>query len=234
MVGFDVIAARQQTMDAYVVSIMTKEHVQACFRAVLTFAADGGTVRQRSISVCTVSGSTLCLLAERSDLTPILYVFTGEKRVNRAVMHLTSALGLEGVVNLPDVFLTKKYARVQLASGVIAGSLMAAEATNQRNYLLQADSEDLERRSSGALSSVPMTTYGVAMHHRVVFVDNLFAFAYVECTKSSVDRLGRCGRPEKKHDMDCFSALERVRKYVPALAVGSAEWTLCRNGKHFI
>lgn len=85
-VGFDVVTALQQTMDTHAVPDMTEEHVQAFSPAVLTFAADGGTVRRRSITAYTLSVSTPCLLAERTDLTPILYMFASEKRVDRAVM----------------------------------------------------------------------------------------------------------------------------------------------------
>lgn len=126
------------------------------------------------------------------------------KLLESEAVHLKTALGLKGVVNIPDVIFAKKYARVQMASGVIAGLLMAAGATNRRNYLLQVHSKDLVRRSSGAVQSVPMTTYGVAMHYAVVFVNKPFAFAYVECIKSSANRLVRYGRPEKKRNMDCF------------------------------
>lgn len=117
-------------------------------------------------------------------------------------MHLKTALFLKGVVNIPDAILAKKYARLQLPSGVVSRSLMAAEATNRRNYLLQVHVEDLVRRSSGAAQSVLMTTYGLAMQYAVVLVDKPFAFAYVECIKPSVDRLGRYGRPEQKRGMD--------------------------------
>lgn len=42
-------------------------------------------MRRRSVTAYTVSVSTPCLLAERTDLFPILYAFMGEKRVSRAL-----------------------------------------------------------------------------------------------------------------------------------------------------
>lgn len=51
----------------------------------LTFAVDGGSARRRDITAYTLSISTHCLAAERTDLTPILYAFAQEKRVAPAL-----------------------------------------------------------------------------------------------------------------------------------------------------
>lgn len=84
-VGLDVVTALQQTMATASVSDLTEAYVRSEPPAVLTFAADGGQVRRRSITVIAVSVSTSCLLAGRTDLTPILYVFSGETRVDLAI-----------------------------------------------------------------------------------------------------------------------------------------------------
>lgn len=84
-VGFDVTAALQQTLAKEAVPGLTADQVQNFPRAALTFAADGGELRRRSVTAYTLSVSTPCLLKERTDLIPILYVFMGEKRVSRAV-----------------------------------------------------------------------------------------------------------------------------------------------------
>lgn len=84
-VGFDVGGALQNTMMTQAVPGMTADDVRNATRAALTFAVDGGEMRRRSITAYTVSVSTPCLLAERTDLFPILYAFMGEKRVSRAL-----------------------------------------------------------------------------------------------------------------------------------------------------
>lgn len=54
-VGFDVMLAIQQTLDSCSVVGMTNADVEALPLALMTFAADGGTVRRREITAITVS-----------------------------------------------------------------------------------------------------------------------------------------------------------------------------------
>lgn len=82
-VGFDVVAALQHTLDTKAEAGMTEDDVRCTAPAVGTFAADGGELRRRSITAYTFSVTSSCLLAGRTDLFPILYVFSGEKRVGR-------------------------------------------------------------------------------------------------------------------------------------------------------
>lgn len=82
-VSFDVVAALQNTMDTKAETGLTADDLRCTAPAVGTFAADGGEVRRRSITAYTFSVTSSCLLAGRSDLFPILYAFSGEKRVGR-------------------------------------------------------------------------------------------------------------------------------------------------------
>lgn len=84
-VALDVVTALQQTMATASVSGLTEAYVRSEPPAVLNFTADGGQVRRRSITVIAVSVSISCMLAGRTDLTPILYVFSGETRVDLAI-----------------------------------------------------------------------------------------------------------------------------------------------------
>lgn len=84
-VGYDVVAALQQTLDATTAAGLTVADVANGPAAVLTFAADGGKVRRRDLTAYTVSISSPFVESGRTDLTPIMYAFAGEKRVDRAV-----------------------------------------------------------------------------------------------------------------------------------------------------
>lgn len=84
-VGYDVISALQETLDSDSVPGMSRSFVRDGPSSVLTFAVDGGSARRRDMTAYTVSISTHCLAAERTDLTPILYAFAQEKRVAPAI-----------------------------------------------------------------------------------------------------------------------------------------------------
>lgn len=50
--------------------------------------------------------------------------------------HLKTAVALGGIANIPKVVLAKQNARLQLSSGPMTGSAMAARVTKRRNNLL--------------------------------------------------------------------------------------------------
>lgn len=143
------------------------------------------------------------------------------------------AVRFKGVLNVPGVMFAKKYGRLQLSCGTIAGSALAARGMRQRNSLLHINSEDPVRRPSGSFELVPMTTYGLALHYAVVYIYHFQAFVYLDCVTSSVDRLRRHGRQERRRQIDCFSSFSRLRKYVPVQAVEAAVGTLSRNNLDF-
>eukprot|EP00170_Pyropia_yezoensis_P003224 contig_13478_g3231 len=67
---------------------------------------------------------------------------SASKLLSPELEHLKTALGLEGVLNVPEIILAKKYARLQLSCGTIAGSGVGAGGIKRRNNLLQINSED--------------------------------------------------------------------------------------------
>lgn len=148
--------------------------------------------------------------------------------------HMKAALRLEDVRELPDVILAKKYFRVELGSGVVAGSARLRSEARRRNWLLAIDSEDRRQARNGAVEVFRRTSYGEALHYAVVLMDQPMVFAYIECVKSSADRSGKYGFAEKFREMECFSSLGGSRKYVPLLAVSSPVGTLFREGRHFV
>lgn len=76
-----------------------------------------------------------------------------------------------------------------------------------------------------------MTVYGLALFYAVAFIREPMAFAYVELVKSTADRDGKCGLPEKCGRMDCFSALGGRRRFVPLLASDGVVGTVRRDGR---
>jgi len=84
-VGFDAREALQSALDRAVKEGTTAADVNTGAPMVMTFAADGGTVRRKEITAFTVSLSLPCLENGRTDLTPIVYCLSGEKRVGRDI-----------------------------------------------------------------------------------------------------------------------------------------------------
>jgi len=84
-VGYDVISALQNAVDAAAIPGITTEDVAKEPHAVITFAADGGSVRRQDLTAFTLSLSSPTLENGRTSLTPIVYVLAGEKKVDRAV-----------------------------------------------------------------------------------------------------------------------------------------------------
>jgi len=84
-VGFDALAALQSAINHAVKEGTTAAEVEGDPPMVMTFAADGGTVRRKEITAFTVSLSLPCLENGRTDLTPIVYCLSGEKRVGRDI-----------------------------------------------------------------------------------------------------------------------------------------------------
>jgi len=84
-VGYDAIAALQAALDQAVQVGTTVADLQGGPPMVISFAADGGTVRRKEITAFTASLSLPCLENGRTDLTPIIYCLSGEKRVGRDI-----------------------------------------------------------------------------------------------------------------------------------------------------
>lgn len=99
-VGYDVIDAIQQALDRGTVPGLTASDVNSMPPAVLTFAADGGSVRRKDVTAYTMSLSSPCIIQGRTDLTPVIYAFSGEKGVERGLcMHVRDMLA--AVINAP-------------------------------------------------------------------------------------------------------------------------------------
>ena len=84
-VAFDVQEALQLAIDQAAVAGATVSRIATASPAVLTFAADGGTIKRRQLTALTVSLSSPLLAHGRTNLTPVAYVLSGEKVVDRGL-----------------------------------------------------------------------------------------------------------------------------------------------------
>lgn len=83
-VGFDVSSELRRAITEGVTPSLQAADVGASVRAVLTFAADGGTIKRKPVTAYTACVSYEHCLNGRTDLAPIAYVFSGEKTVDDA------------------------------------------------------------------------------------------------------------------------------------------------------
>jgi len=69
----------------------------------------------------------------------------------------------------------------------------------------------------------------------VVSIDGaLQAFAYLQCVRSSVDRRGAFGLPEKRRDTECFSSLGGDMRYANVEAIDAVVGTLFVRNRHVV
>jgi len=84
-VGYDVISALQNAVDAAAMPGITTEDAEKEPAVVITFAADGRSVRRQDLTAFCLSLSSPNRDNCCTSLTPIVYVLAGEKKVDRAV-----------------------------------------------------------------------------------------------------------------------------------------------------
>jgi len=109
-IGYDIKAEIQKAIDNDYLPALSAADVAVADPAVLTFASDGGTVRRKQITAFTLALSSPCMTMGRTDLSPIMYVFSGEKAVDKALSAyvrdtLADALsgGFTVPLSVPDV-----------------------------------------------------------------------------------------------------------------------------------
>ncbi|KAK1866118.1 hypothetical protein I4F81_008638 [Pyropia yezoensis] len=84
-VAFDVASILQRAINEGVKPGLSASEVGPVVRAVLTFAADGGTIKRKEVTAYTATISYEHSEYGRTDLAAIAYVFSGEKRVDKAI-----------------------------------------------------------------------------------------------------------------------------------------------------
>lgn len=132
----------------------------------------------------------------------------------------------------------KKYFRLRLRNGAIAGSSRAssdADTGRRRSNLVRILSTARRRRPSGAVENYEVNVYGLVDHYALVIVGGeAVPYAYIECVKSAADCAGQYGLAEHRQGLEWFSSFGGQRRYVDARAVDTVMGTLCRDARHYL
>jgi len=169
------------------------------------------------------------LLPPRSATAPL---------IGAALDALKAVLALEGVSNVPAIIYAKKYFRMRLSNDQIMGTVSCAEDADDRwgNHLVRVRSHmrQAARRGRGVID-VLTNVYGEVNHYAVVLINGQpNAFAYLKCMRSSVDRDGSSGLPEKRGETECFSHLSGTMRYVNVAAIDAVVGTLFVRDRHVV
>jgi len=151
---------------------------------------------------------------------------------------LKAVLALEGASNVPEKIYAKKYFRMRLSNGQIAGTVSCSEDADdrRRNHLVRVRSHmrQAARRGRGVID-VLTNVYGEVHHYAVVLINGQpNAYAYLECVRSSVDRDGTSGFPEKRGETECFSHLGGTMRYVNVAAIDAVVGSLFVRDRHVV
>lgn len=150
--------------------------------------------------------------------------------------HMKAVLTLEKIAEFPSEILGKKYSRLRLPNGQVAGSVRTtlSQGNRRRDHLVRVRST-CRKRAQGAEEVVPVNVYDAVHHYVVVYSEQKpMAFAYIECIKASADRRGAFGLAEKRRWTDCFSALGGAMRYVNVLAIDAVVGTLYVGSRHVV
>ena len=148
---------------------------------------------------------------------------------------MREVLELEGVADIPQRIVAKKYCRLKLVRGQVAGSTMSSRRGGRRDNLVRVESKVRRRTRGGGTEDAIVSIYGAVHHYAVVFVSGRpMAFAFIECVVSSADRHGKYGLPENRRGTDCFTSLGGRLRYVDVQAIDAVVGTLEVRTKHVV
>jgi len=158
--------------------------------------------------------------------------------IGAELARMEAVLVLEGVAELPPHIFAKKYFRERLANGQISGTVSSSQdaGDRRRDHLARVRSHVLQTTGRGQRQErVPVNVYGAVHHYAVILVaGELKTFAYIECVRSSADRPGAYGLPEKRRDTECFSILGGFMRYVNMTSIDAVVRTLFVRERHVV
>jgi len=148
---------------------------------------------------------------------------------------MREVLALEGIADVPDQIVAKKYCGLKLVREQVSGSTMSFRRGGRRDHLVRVESKVLRPVRGGGTEEAIVSIHGAVHHYAVVFVnDRPMAFAFIECVASSADRHGKDGLPEKRRGTDCFTCLGGRLRYVGVQAVDAVVGTLDVRKRHVV
>ena len=147
-------------------------------------------------------------------------------------------LALEGASNVPAKSFAKKYCRMRLSNGQIAGTVSCSEDADdrRRNHLVRVRSHMWQAARQGrGVIDVLTNVCGEVHRYAVVLINGQpNAYAYFECVRSSVDWYGTSGLPEKRGETECISQLGGTLRYVNVAAIDAVVGTLLVRDRHVV
>ena len=158
--------------------------------------------------------------------------------IGQELSRMKAVLSLEDASTIPNRIKAKKYFRMRLANGQIAGTVSSNDEMDdrRRDHLVRVSSyvQQAARRGKG-VQRANVNVYGAVHHYALVYIDgNPQAFAYIECVKSTADRHGAFGLAEKRRDTECFSSLGGEMRYVSVMSIDAVVGTLFVRERHVV
>jgi len=148
---------------------------------------------------------------------------------------MREVLAMEGIADVPDEIVARKYCGLKLVRGQVAGSTMGFRRGGRRNHLVRVEPKVLRRIRGGGTEEAIVSIYSAVHHYAVVFVNvRPMAFAFIECVVSSADRHGKYRLPEKRRGTDYFTSLGGRLRYVDVQAVDAVFRTLDVRKRHLV
>jgi len=150
--------------------------------------------------------------------------------IGQKLSSMQAVLALEFACHVPQTIFTKKYFRMRLANGQIAGTVSSSEEPGERRrgHLVRVPSHVRQagRRGRGEVRAA-VNVDGAVHHFAVVLIDGRpTEFAFAECVQSSANRDGLPGLPQKRCDRECFTSLGGRMRYVNAMVIDAVVGTL--------
>lgn len=174
-----------------------------------------------------------------SDDPPVDHLpprWLAEDLIGHELLRMKNAVDLEGATKIPRRIIAKKYFRMRLASGQIAASASSGDdaGDGRRDVFVRGCSHAWQAARSGrGVYQVPVNVFGAVHHCAVALIDGeAEVVAYLECIKSSADRHGSSGRPEKRLGTDCFKGIGGAMRFVSEKAIDAAVGTNVVRGNH--
>lgn len=151
---------------------------------------------------------------------------------------MTAVLALEGASNVPEKVFVKKWFRIRLPQGQIAGSVPSSEDPGGRRLDHFVGVRSRMRKASRwgqGKERVPVNVYGAVHYYAVVMIDGApKAYVYIDFVKYSVDRHAASVLAEKRRDTECFTSLGGSMRYVNVTAIEVVVGTLFVRERHVI
>ena len=158
--------------------------------------------------------------------------------IREELIRINAVLQLEGASIVPNELIAKKYFRLRLSNGQVAGTASLSDEVGERrrDHLVRVSSSlrQAAGRGTGEVR-VPVNVYGAVHHYARVLVDDTpMALAYIECIMSSADRHGASMLAERRRNTECFSSLGGAMRYVNVLSIDAVVGTLLVRYRHVV